>query len=302
MDIYVLKDGQRRGPFLAFKLRELLEDKEFLPTDQAWIEGMEAWAPIKDIEALSHCLPADPLQPPPLPSPEEWTQRSAAAQATAEAQQEVKTRQVRAWMRWLARMLDDMLWFVTLWALACTAGQAGVWDFVLRQPTVLLAAAVLWIPAEAWLLHRFTTTPGKWIFGIRVTDDLGQPLQFKAALKRSALVMATGNGMGLPTLFFIPLIQWVIAWIRFQKTGVTGWDFLCASSVVHRQTNPLGFVAAGLFVGLWIAAGSWISLQAPLPVDLKPEERDAIQTQRNKFNESWNQLQQSRQAKGVPGT
>ena len=78
MEIYVLKEGARRGPFLPFKLRELLEDKEFLPSDPGWMEGMENWAPLSSIEALENWMPRDSSLPPRLPSPEEWEENIAA--------------------------------------------------------------------------------------------------------------------------------------------------------------------------------------------------------------------------------
>ncbi len=284
MDIYVLKDGKRQGPYLPFKLRELLEDKEYLPSDQGWMEGMDTWAPLSSIEALSHWMPRDPAQPPPLPGPEDWDRRIAPVQEIVEAQRETEARRVRAWLRWLARTLDDMLWYAFLWILGISAGYAGVWDFVLRQPMILVAVAASWIPVEAWLIHRFTTTPGKWLLGIQITDDLGQPLAYRSALKRSALVLVTGNGLGLPFQLFIPVLQAVMAWVLYRRSGTTLWDRSASSQVFHVPPRLPGLATCGCILLLWVFAGSWISLRAPIPLDLPAEQRTAIEKLREQFN------------------
>lgn len=290
MEIYVLKDGKRQGPYLPFKLRELLEDKEFLPSDPGWMEGMPQWAPLSSIEALSPWMPRDPALPPPLPPPDEWNRRIAPVQEALGNQRESEARRVRAWLRWMARTVDDMLWYAFLWMTGLSAGFAGVWDFVLRHPLMLVGAAVLWVPVEAWLVHRFTTTPGKWLLGIRITDDLGQPLAWLPSLKRSGLVLVTGNGLGLSFQWFIPVLQGVMSWVLYRRTGTTVWDRAAGSQVMHDPARAPGLAVTGSILFLWIFAGLWISLHAPIPVDLPQEERRNIETMREQFNQSWRQF------------
>jgi uncharacterized RDD family membrane protein YckC len=300
MEIYVLKEGQRRGPFLPFKLRELLEDKEFLPTDPGWIEGMEAWAPLSSIEALTNWMPRDPALPPPLPDPEVLNQRQTAATAEAAAVQDIEARRVRAWLRWLARTVDEMMWFTLIWLTAVSAGWLGLWDFLWRHPVMLFGPAVAWIPVEAFLISRFTTTPGKWLLGIRVTDDLGQPLSYLAALKRSAIVLAIGNGLGLPTLMLLPLLQAGMSWVLYQRSGSTLWDRVAGSSLVHERPTPLGFAGLGVVAAIWFGIGMWIALTAPIPPDAPADQRGPIDEMRQQIQQNWQQLKAGPKDKPAP--
>ena len=300
MEIYVLKEGQRRGPFLPFKLRELLEDKELVPNDPGGIEGMEAWAPLSSIEAISQWMPRDPALPPPLPDPEVVDRRQAAASADGAAVREVEARRVRAWLRWLARTIDEMLWFTLLWMIGTGAGWIGLWDFLFRHPVLLFGPAVAWIPLEALLLSKYTTTPAKWLLGIRVTDDLGQPLTYLAALKRSALVLAIGNGLGLPTLMLLPLLQAGLSWMLYRRSGSTLWDRVAGATLVHTRPGPTGFAALGLIAAVWFGIGIWIALTAPVPPDTPAEQREPIEEMRREIQQNLHQLKSGRKSSSEP--
>ena len=272
MEIYVLQDGARRGPFPPFKLRELLEDEAIRPTDPGWIEGMEHWAPLESIEALSSWMPRPPQEPPPLPAPEQWSPPRAANAtdpandpANDPASAEIPARRKRAWLRWVARALDEMFWFAFIWSLGLATGWLGLWDFVFRHPILLLGPPALWIPLEAFLLSRWGTTPGKWLLGMSVADALGTPLAFTAALKRSALVLLTGNGLGLPFMLLLPMLQAAMSWVLYRRSGTTLWDRAASSQVLHSPPRPLGLIATAATLLLWVILGTWISLTCPLP-------------------------------------
>lgn len=47
--LYVLKEGQKRGPFTAEELEGQVVAGEFCPEDQYWMEGMETWEPLSGI-------------------------------------------------------------------------------------------------------------------------------------------------------------------------------------------------------------------------------------------------------------
>jgi len=290
MEIYVLKEGARRGPFQPFKLRELLEDKVFSPSDPGWIEGMEAWVPLHAIEALRSWVPRDPSLPPPLPTPEELAAQSDGPESPIPAVPEIdpalkewSARRSRAWLRWLARMIDVLLWWVLVWTLALASGHLTLWDLILAPPFFVIGAALLWIPVEAGLLVWLGTTPGKWMLGIALTDDLGQRLSYQAALKRSALVQVTGSALGLSlymlpglisvyaNLTLIPMIQAVLGWVMYQRTGSTLWEQAANSRIQHTPVRALGIICSGVTLVIWIALGIWITVTVPLPVNM-PED------------------------------
>lgn len=281
MEIYVLKEGRRIGPFLPFKLRELLEDRTVQPSDPAWIEGMESWSPLSSIEALESWMPPDPSLPPPLPIPAEFKEGAASGDVPG-----IQARRIHAWLRWLARIVDKMLWFSLLWVIAVCAGWLQLWDYLLLSPLLLIGAAVLWIPVESFLLSRFTTTPGKWLLGIRVTDDLGQPLTYLAAVKRTVLVVCTGAGLGLPALSLLPVLQGTMSWLLYRRTGITLWDRAASSRVVHSPLPPMGLITVAALGGAWFALCTWIFMSIPLPPDAPAEFRQKLEELHQLFDRS----------------
>lgn len=272
MDIYVLKEGQRIGPFLPFKLRELLEDRTIQPSDPAWIEGMESWSPLSTIEALESWMPRDPALPPPFPIPAEIKEGTASSDLPGN-----QARRTHAWLRWLARIVDKMLWFSLLWVIAVSAGWLQLWDYLLLSSLLVIAAALLWIPVESFLLSRFTTTPGKWLLGIRVTDELGQPLTYLAAVKRTVLVVCTGAGLGLPALSLLPVLQGTMSWLLYRRTGTTLWDRAAHSRLSHSPPAPAGLITVAALGGAWFALCTWIFMSIPLPPDAPAEFRQKLE-------------------------
>lgn len=66
--------------------------------------------------------------------------------------------------------------------------------------TAFVALYLLWLPLEAGFLTATGTTPGKWVFGIRVVKSQGQKLAYPEALKRAFLVWVQGEGLGIPVV------------------------------------------------------------------------------------------------------
>lgn len=106
--------------------------------------------------------------------------------------------EIHPWRRWLARWLDYLLWGSLV---------SVVWGVFLRIRPLLgdfgttllnIAAMALLIPVEALLLHRFGTTPGKYIMGIRLEYIQGGNLPYDEALYRSLRVYTGGAGLGIP--------------------------------------------------------------------------------------------------------
>lgn len=333
MDVYVLKGGRRTGPFLPFKLREMLEDGEITPADLGWIEGMDAWAPMEKMEALSDWMPRKAGDPPPLPSAGDWDThletygspavpalpdtgsgfpRATAAPASADTARGreraagdaeaalAKSRPLHAAQRWIARFTDATLWYALVWVVAVEAGAMGLWDWIPENagPLVMLGVPLLWLPVEATLLCLFGTTPGKWCFGIRISDDLGQKLSWIAGLKRAAMVHVAGNGLGLPwdPKYFLPIVQWSISWMFYRHSGTTLWDRLSRSEVRHAGVPPLGIIAVIMILVGWMAVFMTLVYTAPIPEDFSEEKRSMIEEQRQQFEESRKEWERLRNA------
>lgn len=63
---------------------------------------------------------------------------------------------------------------------------------------VTFSIPFLMVPIQAFMLHRFGTTPGKWLFGLRVLSENGCNLGFSAAKSREWEAFRYGFGYGIP--------------------------------------------------------------------------------------------------------
>ena len=72
MKCFVTKKGKNLGPFDLEEINKKLSQKEFLPTDMAWIEGMENWTALNDEVFISKgiVIPSED-EPPPIPPEDE---------------------------------------------------------------------------------------------------------------------------------------------------------------------------------------------------------------------------------------
>ncbi len=124
------------------------------------------------------------------------------------------------WLRYFARRLDMAL----LYAIICFIIVVGIRlrpiSGAVMQPVLMMLSAALLIPVEAFMLHRWGTTPGKWIFGIHVEAKEGRYLTFAEALQRSKQIYIRGMGLGIPVAM---LICNVLAYCRL--TGRSYWHF-----------------------------------------------------------------------------
>ena len=70
MKCYITKKGKNLGPFDLEEINKKLSQKEFLPSDMAWIEGMENWTALNDEVFISKGILIEKQSgpPPPLPS------------------------------------------------------------------------------------------------------------------------------------------------------------------------------------------------------------------------------------------
>lgn len=106
------------------------------------------------------------------------------------------------WRRFFARSLDLGL---------CNAAVRLFLAFVMNTGTLFHESAsdglvvgvfslLLMVAVEPVLLHFFRTTPGKWVFRLRLSRDDGTPLSYGEALLRTMVVLLLGCGLTLPVL------------------------------------------------------------------------------------------------------
>ncbi len=122
------------------------------------------------------------------------------------------------WRRFFARTFDFFL-FTLLWKmlLACLCSRAFFTAFPFG-----IVSLITMLFLEPLLLWLFGTTPGKWIVGIRITDDIGGKLPYSKGLVRTLSALWWGMGMGIP-LFSI--FRLVVSYKAYYKDTTLSWEY-----------------------------------------------------------------------------
>ncbi|MDA9114806.1 RDD family protein [Burkholderiaceae bacterium] len=151
------------------------------------------------------------------------------------------------WRRLFARTVDTLtaglLLFLLLFIpltfgvmLAMPERGAGFADAIFQPFIGSILLSLVWAPAESVLLSLYGTTPGKWLFGMRVVHPNGGMLSYPDALKRSFLVFLQGLGLGIPVVVWFTQL---FAYRRLTKTGTTLWDRSTNAVVLHKKWGIL---------------------------------------------------------------
>lgn len=204
----------------------------------------------------------------------------AALEAGAQTavQQDVQPKQHMLWQRFFARYLDVTLYhafWVTLLGYNLFRNRNG--GAMLVQVLSLLTMFFL----EPLLLHIFAATPGKWLFGLRVTDGDDGKLTYEAALNRTAFVFWYGIRLDLPVLRLVRLYKCAedeqagkaLPWEADSEQTVCdrhGWRFAAAALLAIA-------VMAGAVLGVLLPIGT--VHRGDLTVAQFAENYNAIQRQ-----------------------
>lgn len=163
------------------------------------------------------------------------------------------------WRRYFARAFDVMVLSTLLWAsIETVIGLAAphLHDALYAHPLALqalgstIASALLLVPINALLIGTTGLTPGKWIFGTRVTRRDGRPIGLRAALGRETGVWFFGLGMGLPLISVFTLLA---SNVRLADEHATRWDAGRAWVVTHRPPGIMQMLLVAGGVLAWIA-------------------------------------------------
>ena len=155
-------------------------------------------------EAVCRGMKGDGARYDTLDAPRYLAQLEQAAQdGTPELAADRLPRVQAPWRRYFARSLDltlyRVLWCALFLALGFRVSGASLgWSLLL----LVLSVTTMFL-LEPVFLSRLGTTPGKAIWGLRVTDPDGGRLSYADAYQRTGLVLVRGMGLG------IPIYQWV---------------------------------------------------------------------------------------------
>jgi uncharacterized RDD family membrane protein YckC len=223
MEIWLIQNGKRSGPYPDYEIRSRIEHGQMTPEEMVWHEGLPEWTPVGELELFRNSLEkqAPAIVPPPLPKAytEEATQEKPKAHLAR-----------RFWARWTDLTLYSALWWLGMYLGGRDIGLAigNLW--------LLISMFLPWFAVEAWLIHRFGKTPGKWLMGLKVANENGSPLALKESIWRSLRVMITGIGFGWGLL---AILCQAMSWFTTRRLGKPIWDYLGNHKVEAEPPRPL---------------------------------------------------------------
>ncbi len=215
MDIWLIIDGEKTGPFHDYDIRRRISTGELKSSTPAWHEGLAAWTTLPEIslfrdefdlspapvemEVPEAPLPAEAL--PPTPPPVPGSPRIIR----------------RFWARWFDIYLYVAVWWFLLWLTRRDI------ESLLFSPVVALTRLIPWFVLEILLIHRFATTPGKWLLGLRVLNSDGTHLTLGQSTRRALRVYFVGIGFAIP---YVMLVCMGLSAYAAKRLGAPVWDHL----------------------------------------------------------------------------
>ena len=213
MQIYIAPGGVREGPLSIFQVEERIRAGELTSDTLGWHDGLEEWKPVSDLSPFQGLFERIKV--------EEAVELSESIRAAHDQSDEISS-EIRPWIRFVARLCDQMLMLHLTVAFVWLGESLGWFEVdyrvVMRLPAVLLLA---WVGIESYLLSIYGTTPGKAFVGLRVEKLNGSIPSFAEGFRRSLSVLVIGMGMGLVG---VQQVAQIIHFFIVRKTGEAFWD------------------------------------------------------------------------------
>jgi uncharacterized RDD family membrane protein YckC len=231
MEIWLIVNGNRSGPYPDYEIRSRIEHGEMTPEEMVWHDGLPEWTPVGELELFRNSLEKQEVALIPPPLPKAYMEASAGAKPKPYLAR-------RFWARWTDLTIYSALWWLGMYLGGRDIGSAigNLW--------LLIPMFLPWFAIEAWLIHRFGKTPGKWLMGLKVSNEDGSPLALKESVWRSLRVMITGIGFGWGLL---AILCQTMSWFTTRRLGKPIWDYLGNHKVEAEPLKPMR-IAALVFV------------------------------------------------------
>jgi uncharacterized RDD family membrane protein YckC len=198
-------------------------------------------ATAEDAKFCGHC--GSPLGATVQPA---QTTSTAVSEAPPTLVKAIAVAQVRPWVRYWARIFDIYLAAI-VGGIVIAIFNPDAFNKPGSYQLFNLILVFSWVFLESLLLSTTGTTPGKWLFKIRLIPPSGEKPDYSTALSRSFKVWWRGLGIGFP---LVNLITLIVAHVKLTKNGITTWDKDDGFTVVHDRIGPLRvIVAAAFFMG-----------------------------------------------------
>ena len=250
MDFYISIDGQKEGPVSQLRVGDWIESGKVNADTLGWHRDLDGWKRLGDIPALEIFFEnaKPPAEPPPLP---EDALKPAPTPAVVVEASESDGDERHPFLRLFARLFDYTVVAVIVFLFSDVefpqpAPGETFADLLerymekMQQPeAVILArtqliALIVWQLLEGILIHMIGTTPGKALFGIRVTREDGANLSIKTSIGRSFYVYVLGAGF---YQFPFILIGGIFSFFRLKGTGKCLWDQHLQTKVMTKSLS-----------------------------------------------------------------
>lgn len=194
--------------------------------------------------------------------------------------QEDVPKELHPWRRYFARCLDYLLWSAIVQFLLFVVLRIRPLPGDFMEVLITIGTMASFVPLEALMLHRFGTTPGKYVTGIRIEYYQGGNLPYAEALERSVQVFIQGTGCGIPVaslgLYVLRYCQLTgRSFRRFARYDqIEGpqdmaWDYQC--ELIYEKQNRSRHIAASVVLALWLGLTAFTALNSFKPQYLGSE-------------------------------
>ena len=195
---WFVKDDEKVGPVSKNEIIELLNSNVLTSKSLVWEKKLEDWVSIEELDLNE--LDSNKID---LKRDVEDIEIKYVNEKLID---EKIDKALNPWFRYSARWIDYFI--ISFFIVPFFTVPAMVVPFV-------------WCFIEVLLLVSFGSTPGKWLFSIKVTEKNGKLLSYSRALKRSLLVLFLGVGGGIPLLSIFTMSY---AFYSLSNYGSTFWD------------------------------------------------------------------------------
>lgn len=254
MDYWYLKDGEKLGPLTEFEIRSRIRNGDVQPDDKVWYRDLDAWLPLREVEALVSELPAsedflEDFEEINSDNVDDYLERldQVFEGHSKQAPPPLPIKGINRgtlWRRFAARWFDFQL-YILLFLTTLLLANAGLGE-LMGNKYYFFVLILPWILFEAVALTSWGTTPGKWLTGFKVRDEEGKKLSARTALLRTIRVMILGMGFGIPIL---REVSWLFHYWLSKKIGSVLWDTSARIRVQSVGQSTQRWVAYGLLLG-----------------------------------------------------
>ena len=160
--------------------------------------------------------------------------------------------------RFLARIMDYSILITLLQLLVVVVLRIRPYSDFLSS-LITYGTPFLFVPIASFSIHKWGTTPGKWLLGLSVRSEDGCNLSFSEAKEREWQVLRSGFGFGLPIWSLSCLWK---SYKEYQEYDMD-WDRFCEYQ--YRNWNRKNKIALVLSIAVIITASIMTAFDSVKP-------------------------------------